>query len=54
MTFSSYEKLLVALLAIVQFTVVLDFAVMAPLGAEMITALDISTHQFAILFRLMR
>lgn len=49
MTFSSYEKLLVALLAIVQFTVVLDFAVMAPLGAEMITALDISTHQFAIL-----
>ena len=49
MNFSKYEALLVALLAVVQFTVVLDFAVMAPLGAELIKALGISTHQFGIL-----
>jgi hypothetical protein len=30
--FSSYQKGLIALLAIVQFTVILDFMVMAPLG----------------------
>ncbi|WP_185211710.1 MFS transporter [Sphingobacterium mizutaii] len=49
MTFSRYESLLVAMLTIVQFTVVLDFAVMAPLGAELIDSLDISTKQFGIL-----
>jgi len=49
MTFSRYEALLVAMLTIVQFTVVLDFAVMAPLGAELIDSLNISTKQFGIL-----
>ncbi|MGX1641127.1 MFS transporter [Sphingobacterium sp. NPDC055431] len=49
MTFSRYESLLVVMLTIVQFTVVLDFAVMAPLGAELIDSLDISTKQFGIL-----
>ena len=49
MNFSRYESLLVAMLTIVQFTVVLDFAVMAPLGAELIDSLNISTKQFGIL-----
>lgn len=49
MIFSRYEAILVAMLTIVQFTVVLDFAVMAPLGSQLIDALDITTHQFGIL-----
>lgn len=44
--FSSYQKLIIALLALTQFTVVLDFMVMAPMGDILIKALDINPKQF--------
>ena len=31
-SFTSYQKLVIALIAITQFTVILDFMVMSPLG----------------------
>ncbi len=47
-TFSRYEILIVAILAILQFTIVLDFMVLSPLGAMLITTLGISTAQFSL------
>lgn len=44
--FSPYQKFIIAILAILQFTVVLDFMVLSPLGAVLMQALDISTEQF--------
>jgi predicted MFS family arabinose efflux permease len=44
--FTSYQSMLVALLAFVQFTVILDFTIMSPLGAIIMPALDISAGQF--------
>src|SRR3954452_16908039 len=44
--FSRYQSLLVGLLAFVQFTVILDFTIMSPLGAIIMPALDITTGQF--------
>src|SRR6195952_915426 len=46
--FSRYQSLLVALLALVQFTVILDFTIMSPLGAIIMPALDITTGQFGV------
>ena len=46
--FSRYQSLLVALLAFVQFTVILDFTIMSPLGAIIMPALDISAGQFGV------
>src|ERR1700712_501769 len=46
--FSRYQSLLVALLALVQFTVILDFTIMSPLGAIIMPALDISAGQFGV------
>src|ERR1700722_2589439 len=46
--FSRYQSLLVALLAFVQFTVILDFMVMSPLGAIIMPALNISAAQFGV------
>jgi predicted MFS family arabinose efflux permease len=43
---SSYQKLAVALLALTQFTVVLDFMVMSPLGDSLIKSLKITPAQF--------
>ena len=45
--FSSYQKGVIALLSIVQFTIVLDFMVMAPLGDLLMKTLDLSATQFA-------
>jgi predicted MFS family arabinose efflux permease len=45
-TFSRYEILVIAILAITQFTVVLDFMVLSPLGALLMTELKINTSQF--------
>lgn len=45
--FSRYEKFLIAILAIVQFTVVLDFMVLSPLGAMLMRILDISPGKFS-------
>lgn len=44
--FTPYQKLVIALLAITQFTVILDFMVMSPLGDMLMKSLDISTTQF--------
>lgn len=44
--FSSYQLFVVVLLAFLQFTVVLDFMVLAPLGAVLIEKLSISPAQF--------
>ena len=44
--FSRYQSLLVALLAVVQFTIILDFVIMSPLGAILMPALDITASQF--------
>ncbi len=46
--FTSYQKLVIALLALTQFTVVLDFMVMSPLGDMLMKTMDISTSQFGL------
>jgi predicted MFS family arabinose efflux permease len=44
--FTSYQKFIIAILAILQFTLILDFMVLSPLGAQLLKELDISTAQF--------
>ncbi|MBW7972944.1 MFS transporter [Bradyrhizobium sp. BR 10289] len=46
--FTRYQSLLVALLAFTQFTIILDFIIMSPLGAILMPALDITTGQFGV------
>lgn len=46
--FSSYQVLLITLLALTQFTVVLDFMVMNPLGYKLMKAMNLSTSQFGV------
>ncbi|WP_286925613.1 MFS transporter [Flavobacterium sp. UBA4197] len=46
--FTGYQKFVVFLLAITQFTVVLDFMVMSPLGDIMMKTLSISPSQFGV------
>lgn len=46
--FTGYQKFLVAVLAFLQFTIVLDFMILAPLGAILMPALNISNAQFGI------
>jgi predicted MFS family arabinose efflux permease len=45
-TFSSYQKFVVAVLAFLQFTIILDFMIISPLGAMMMPTLNITPHQF--------
>ncbi len=47
-TFSSYQKFVIALLAFLQFTVVLDFMILSPLGAMLLEELDVSTGRFGL------
>jgi predicted MFS family arabinose efflux permease len=47
-TFSSYQKFVVGMLAFLQFTIILDFQIISPLGAIVMPALRISTHQFGV------
>ena len=47
-SFSPYQKFVVGLLAFLQFAVILDFMIMAPLGALIMPALDISPKQFGL------
>lgn len=47
-TFSRYDKLVVFILAITQFTVVLDFMVMSPLGDLLVKSLDIDVSSFGV------
>jgi predicted MFS family arabinose efflux permease len=46
--FTSYQKFVISILAIVQFTVILDFMVLSPLGAIVLEKLSITTQQFAL------
>jgi predicted MFS family arabinose efflux permease len=45
-SFSPYQKFVVGLLAFLQFAVILDFMIMAPLGALIMPRLGITTEQF--------
>src|SRR6476660_5866228 len=44
--FSPHEKFVITILALTQFTVVLDFMVMSPLGDMLMKSMNLSTSQF--------
>ena len=44
--FTRYQTFLIGIIALLQFTVVLDFMVMAPLGAQLIRVLHIDASHF--------
>ena len=46
--FSPYQKFVVGILAFLQFTIILDFMIISPLGAIVMPALHISTHEFGL------
>jgi predicted MFS family arabinose efflux permease len=46
--FSSYQVFVITLLALTQFTVVLDFMVMSPLGDVLMKSMNLSTTQFGL------
>jgi predicted MFS family arabinose efflux permease len=46
--FSPYQKFVVGLLAFLQFAVIMDFMIMAPLGALILPALAITPKQFGL------
>jgi len=47
-TFTKYQIFVIAILGILQFTVILDFMVLSPLGDLLMTKLSISTSQFGV------
>src|SRR6185369_5061485 len=46
--FSRYQVFIIAILAILQFSIILDFMVLSPLGALLIEKLHIKTSQFGL------
>lgn len=46
--FSSYQVFIIAVLSILQFTLVLDFMVLSPLGAILLPEFHITTQQFGL------
>lgn len=46
--FTKYEKFLIAILSFLQFTIILDFMILSPLGAMLIPALKITPGQFGL------
>ncbi|HYJ35926.1 MAG TPA: MFS transporter [Rhizomicrobium sp.] len=48
LVFSGYQKFVVAVLAFLQFTIILDFMIISPLGAMMMPTLHISPQQFGL------
>src|ERR1700722_19146634 len=44
--FSRYQKFVIAMLAFLQFTIILDFMIISPLGAILMPALSITPAQF--------
>ncbi|KAA2245428.1 MFS transporter [Chitinophaga agrisoli] len=46
--FTRYQAFIIAMLAILQFTVVLDFMVLSPLGVLLLDKLQINTSQFGL------
>ncbi len=47
--FTPYQKLVIAILALLQFTIVLDFMIIAPLGDILMKKLSISPSQFGLI-----
>jgi predicted MFS family arabinose efflux permease len=47
-TFSRYQIFVIAILTFIQFTVILDFMVLSPLGVILLKELDITTAQFGM------
>ena len=46
--FTGYQIFMIVVLALIQFTVVLDFMVLSPLGAQLLEELHINTQQFGL------
>lgn len=46
--FTSYQKAVIAILTFLQFTVILDFMILSPLGAMLMPSLKISPTQFGL------
>jgi len=46
--FTAYETFVIAILSLLQFTVILDFMVLSPLGAILMPEMGISTSQFGL------
>src|SRR6476661_5659152 len=46
--FTRYQVFIIAILAILQFSIILDFMVLSPLGALLIEKLHIKTSQFGL------
>jgi len=46
--FTRYQKFVVAVLAFLQFTIILDFMIISPLGALLLRDLNITTRQFGL------
>ncbi|MDB5272553.1 MAG: transporter, partial [Chitinophagaceae bacterium] len=44
--FTAYQKLVIVVLAITQFTVILDFMIMSPLGDLLMKSMTLTTTQF--------
>lgn len=47
-SFTKYQKFVVGILAFLQFTIILDFMIMSPLGAILMPSLHISPKQFGL------
>ena len=47
-TFTRYQKFVIAMLAFLQFTIILDFMIISPLGAMMMPTLHITPQQFGL------
>src|SRR3954471_9113168 len=48
LAFSGYQKFVIAVLAFLQFTIILDFMIISPLGAMMMPNLHITPQQFGL------
>lgn len=48
MVFTPYQKFVIGILAFLQFTVILDFMVLSPLGAILLTELNVNPSQFGL------
>src|SRR5436189_3298842 len=46
--FTGYQRLVILLIALTQFTVVLDFMVMSPLGDMLMKSMELTTKQFGL------
>jgi predicted MFS family arabinose efflux permease len=49
MKLTAYQKFIIVLLAFLQFTVILDFLVLSPLGAVLLPQLHVATSEFGLL-----